>query len=382
MLSPAARARLARPMFRNSSMALLVLAVSSVLIAGLEGAGEDAPPEYPHWVTLTEKGAFGERDRQAAVSFNGKMWLMGGHQMEGWAADVWSSVDGAEWKLELADAPWGGRSQHCAVVHDGKMWVLGGYNGALLNDVWSSEDGVNWEQATEAAPWSPRIAFCAVSYKGRIFVMGGQEDWRRLNDVWASEEGVTWELVTEEAPWVGRSRFAATVHNDLIYILGGSVFEYESWFHTIYGHYIYKGDVWSSEDGRFWDLRTPKGAFGVRSDPGLVSMNGYLWLVGGDLDALVTSPTRTDWFSKDGSDWKQLVFPKAKGNRNLRRTGTSTVLHDGHIWTMSGALTYFGMFWYSPQVLRMAGDTQNPEDHVGEMFAPILQPFDPGFDRK
>ena len=43
--------------------------------------------------------------------------------------EVWSSKDGASWKVETIDAPWPGRAGLSSVVHKGAIYVLGGSRG-------------------------------------------------------------------------------------------------------------------------------------------------------------------------------------------------------------------------------------------------------------
>ena len=90
-------------------------------------------PAAFRWDAVRDPAAFAPRDGGGAVSFRGRMWLLGGWNPERqWKpsfprvcnSEVWSSVDGAEWRLEVRQAPWEGR--HCAgcVVHGDKMWVV------------------------------------------------------------------------------------------------------------------------------------------------------------------------------------------------------------------------------------------------------------------
>jgi hypothetical protein len=112
-------------------------------------------PQYAWSAVCDDDAPFAPRDGGGAVSFGGRMWLLGGwNPGEDWKKDfprvcnseVWSSVDGRSWDLVLRQAPWEGR--HCAgvTVHDGKMWIVGGdcNQGHYQHDIWSSPNGVDW----------------------------------------------------------------------------------------------------------------------------------------------------------------------------------------------------------------------------------------------
>ena len=71
---------------------------------------------------------------------DGRMWLLGGGTYETpsrrgrtFANDCWSSVDGVEWKLHTASAPWEPRQYHDCAVWDDKLWVLAGAEAVLTH---------------------------------------------------------------------------------------------------------------------------------------------------------------------------------------------------------------------------------------------------------
>jgi hypothetical protein len=64
------------------------------------------------------------------------------------------------------------------------VWV---YGGADRNDVWSSEDGAHWRLADAQAPWSTRATLNSVVFKGRLWIYGGKtgRPEGHADDVWA-----------------------------------------------------------------------------------------------------------------------------------------------------------------------------------------------------
>ena len=120
------------------------------------------PESYGRWECVTDDPPWAARDGAGAVTFRGRMWLMGGWNHTDpvrfpdangqTSSEVWSSADGASWTLEVAEAPW--PSRHCSgfLVHDDAIWLVGGDNGRgpYQKDVWRSSNGVEWELVSAA----------------------------------------------------------------------------------------------------------------------------------------------------------------------------------------------------------------------------------------
>lgn len=170
------------------------------------------------------------------------------------------------------------------VVHNDRMWLMGGwYNGRLpgheaSNEVWSSTDGATWEQATPHAGWTPRIAAGLVQFKGRMWILGGTENYyfgdakSLKNDVWSSVDGKTWELATADAGWSPRAYHQAAVLNDRIYVFGGG--NYVPEYHA-------KNDVWSSADGVHWQEETASAGWSPRLWFSSAVYRDRIWVLGG-----------------------------------------------------------------------------------------------------
>src|SRR5437868_15342085 len=61
----------------------------------------------------------------------------------------------------------------------------------------------DWIRVTEKAGWQPRDSSGEVVFKDRLWILGG---WFNSfaappRDVWSSADGKTWNLVAKEAPW-------------------------------------------------------------------------------------------------------------------------------------------------------------------------------------
>ncbi len=140
------------------------------------------------------------------VYHEGSMYLMGGADTTIAYNDVWKSANGRNWTNLTLAANWTTRRDAATVSYDGRLWLLGGLsnNTERVNDVWHSagsdadETGIVWERATNRAAWDDRDKLIAISFKDRIWLMGGRESSaNNYLDVWYSADGVTWEESTK-----------------------------------------------------------------------------------------------------------------------------------------------------------------------------------------
>lgn len=309
------------------------------LIANPWEAGESAhaTAQAPAAIGWKLEGTAGwqPRDSQAEYAFDGKLWIGGGwfDSFSPPPRDVWSSVDGKAWTRVTPAAPWLHSDLPMNTTFAGKMWLLGGwYNGRLpghsaSNQVWSSTDGANWELVTPSAGWTPRLAGAAVEFRDRIWVLGGSENYyfgdaaSLKNDVWSSGNGRDWELVTAAAPWSPRAYHQAVVLNDRIYVMGGGNYVPE--------HHA-KQDVWSSADGLNWVLETESAPWSARLWFSAAVYRGRMWILGGWSQA--TGNVGDVWHSADGKDWQRL---EAAEVWKARHEHSAFVLHD-KLWVAGG----------------------------------------------
>ena len=186
-----------------------------------------------NWTQATAKAGWSPRLAAALVEFQGKMWLLGGTENYYFGDetslknDVWSSVDGKTWKLEMAHAPWSPRAYHQAVVLNDRIYLFGGGNYVpeyyAYNDVWSSADGVHWRKETNAAPWTPRLWFSAAVYRDRMWVVGGwhNDPSTNLGDIWFSRDGKSWKRLESNVTWKARHEHSTFVFQDKLWVAGG-----------------------------------------------------------------------------------------------------------------------------------------------------------------
>jgi hypothetical protein len=212
------------------------------------------------------------------------MWVIGGDGH----TDVWSSSDGFRWTRATADAPWGRRYKPYVVVFKDRLWLMGGQdifrpdyvpfgdNYTAYNDVWSSVDGIQWRQVVERAPWPPRgMIHGSAIFQNRIWILGGglyANPGIYYNDVWSSADGEVWHRVTDKAPWLPRLHHNVAVYADRLWIMGGHDSDLES----------NANDVWTSADGVSWSQQPPA-PWTPRHASSTFVFDDALWLVAGYL---------------------------------------------------------------------------------------------------
>ena len=308
---------------------------------GLQAAKEEQDVPTYKWTKVTGRAEFAARDGAGALVFKDRMWLLGGwnpgdkrHFPKICNSEVWSSVDGATWKLEILKAPWEGRHTAGYVVHKDQMWIVGGdpIQRHYQNDVWRSSDGVQWECVCDDVPWGPRVLHYTVAFDGKIWVMGGQTlpqfaPAKEIfySDVWRSPDGAKWEKVTDKAPWGPRGMIGGcAVLKDRIWILGGGTYDTPKVrkrnFHN---------DVWSSADGVNWEQRTKAAPWKPRQYHDVAVFDDRLWVMEGwNRDG----GNRKDvWHSADGVTWTEVPnTPWAP------RHAASVFVHDDALWMVAG----------------------------------------------
>ncbi|MBS1736362.1 MAG: hypothetical protein JSS98_07085 [Bacteroidetes bacterium] len=235
-------------------------------------------------------------EHPAFISFNNKLWILGGHRPGvGFAFDdvsngVWSSSDGLAWTVSVpavATDRWSKRERIGAVVFNNKLFVIGG-NGypafgntnspsAAYNDVWSSSDGTTWTVVNANPAFLARTNPAVFVYKNKIWLAGGKDNGGNLlNDVWNSADGNSWTKVTTTSSFTGRWGHQIIADNNQLVLVGGEDATGVS------------SDVWVSEnDGVAWtkittgDVRALPANFKGRRDFSMVVQNGSVYIIGG-----------------------------------------------------------------------------------------------------
>ncbi len=332
-------------------MKRLCLALAALpALAGM-ALGQPAPPAY-RWVHVTPKAAFAPRDGAGALSFHGRMWLLGGwnpHDREHFPRicnnEVWNSRDGRTWALvkpnTFRDASfdpardWEGRHTAGYVVFQDRMWIVGGdvNQGHYHFDVWNSADGRTWELVNRGrpVPWGPRALHHTLAFRDRIWVLGGQtipqiaparEAFHR--DIWSSADGKAWEQVKPQEPsWSPRGMIGGSaVFKGRMWVLGGGTYDTPG-----APTRQFFNDVWSSADGVRWTRHLEHAPWAPRQYHDVAVWDGRLWV----LEGWQGSNRNDVWHSADGVAWTELPNTPWKP-----RHAASVLVHADALWVVAG----------------------------------------------
>ncbi|WP_073086788.1 Kelch repeat-containing protein [Winogradskyella jejuensis] len=276
-------------------------------------------------VTVTGN-IFSARWRHQVVSFNNKIWVIGGEDTSGRKNDIWSSTDGITWQEET---PIGNhfseRTLHTAIVFDDKIWVIGGrtIGNSLLNDVWSSPDGVTWTQVGNVPLFIDTASLTV--FENKLWLVGGRTAGSQNNsDIFSTSDGITWDVETTTGSLFSpRFLHQAFVLNNKLFVTGGN------------DNSTVVNDTWSSTDGTNWleensnsNIYSPRYYHNT-----FVKNNDTVFLIGGASGS--TGANYKDlWTSIDGVNWLENVdvFP---AGYSVRR-GQQTVFHNDTIIVIGG----------------------------------------------
>ena len=253
---------------------------------------------------------FSQRSEHVMISFNNKLWVIGGFDGWDYLNDVWSSSDGKSWTRETAAAAFPARSGHACIVYNGKIWLTGGYSevSGLFDDVWNSSDGKNWVSASNSAAYYARSAHSMAVFADKLWIIGGETvDGNNtptlLDDCWSSSDGSNWQSHSSVVTFFPRKLHVSGVVNNRLWIWGGFGEDADANKRAL-------NDVWSTADGEFWRLETSNAAFPARCAAASAMFNNRIWLTGGASNNpyLAGATYYNDiWASSDGSSWVQIL---------------------------------------------------------------------------
>lgn len=196
------------------------------------------------WELATARAPWGPRVLHYTVAFDDRIWVIGGQTLpqfapeaEAFYNDVWCSRDGIEWERVLENAPWSPRGMiGGGAVHRGRIWLLGGgtYDTPgrpereLFNEVWSSTDGASWKLHACCPAWEPRQYHEVAVFDDQLWVIEGYSRTGNRSDVWHSVDGVHWHEVPD-TPWAPRHAASVFVHDDSLWVVTGNNMQSDSW---------------------------------------------------------------------------------------------------------------------------------------------------------
>jgi len=195
-------------------------------------------------------------------------------------------------------------------------------------------ESLSWEEAVVSAPWEGRDSHAVVVYKGKIWLMGGLDGTTRLispgnidygnaphfSDVWSSEDGKNWQLILSNAPWGERRSIQVVDFKGKMWLMGG------------WGPEVgYKNNIWSSEDGVKWKIESSSPSWSAREGHQLVVFKDKIWLIGG-VKYTGQKLFNDVWYSSDGKNW-EIATKSAEWSP---RWDFSATAFDNKLWIAGG----------------------------------------------
>jgi hypothetical protein len=265
-----------------------------------------------------------------------------------------SSKPEYEWTKVNLEAPFCARDGLGVLSYKGKLWVIGGWNPddkenaplICTNDVWSSVDGERWElekpnsyidRSFDAAKdWEGRHTAGYVVFRDRMWIVGGDcNQGHYMSDVWSSSNGREWELANpgKPAPWGPRALHHTLVFKNKIWVIGGQTMP----LFAAGEDKLYR-DIWASSDGVNWTEVVPEEPFW--SARGMIGGNAIfkdrIWILGGGTYDTPDRPTRDFyndvWSSADGMKWECHTRNAPWAPRQYHEVA----VFDGKLWVLEG----------------------------------------------
>ena len=237
------------------------------------------------------------------------------------------------WVCETPHAQWQARDSQGEVVFRDELWILGGWFNsyeAPPRDVWSSQDGKQWTLVTGDAPWIHSDLPMSFVFRDKIWMMGGWYNGRlkghsASNQIWSSSDGKSWQLENKNASWSARIASAVVEFKGRIWLLGGTENYYFGDKNSL------KNDVWYSADGKTWELATADAGWPPRAYHQAAVLNGKMYVFGGGNYVPEYQAMNDVWSSEDGVHWTK------EGNAPWHeRLWFSSVVYRDRIWVMGG----------------------------------------------
>lgn len=213
-------------------------------------------------IQIASKGGFPPRDSSpnAALRYKSRYWIFSGwgnygHDIWHSVSEVYNSEDGVNWNLINQNPPYSPYSSF--LVFQNRIWAIGPKS-------YSSSNGVDWKP--EVLEFSNTKK--ALSFGGAIY---GLIDQRVLKSL----DGKSWTTINDNVPWgPDRKEPGFLVHENRLFVVGGTN-------EPKGGLFEYKNDVWSSLDGKTWDLLTESAPWEPRRWHNTISHSGKLWVING-----------------------------------------------------------------------------------------------------
>lgn len=312
-------------------------------------------------VESTADAIFTGRMDHQAISFNGKMWTVGGKNGSTYFSDVYYSTNGISWTQQIVNAieyvidesgdfvvdengekvsipaTFIPRSGFQMFVFDSKLWIIGGEttSGVLLNDIWYTEDGATWVKH-DTGDFTARRYFSVAVYNSRVYVIGGYDGISK-NDVWYSSDLKTWTQVTVSTAFTARFGHTSVVYNNRIWIfLGDGV----------------TNTYYSTDGGENWTQAVANAGLGARKHHSSIVYLNYMYIIAGDVSG---TKYNSVYRSTDGITWSTVIASAAF----TARSNACVFEYLSRLWITCGytGTAYLSDAWSSEDTITWAIET-------------------------
>lgn len=259
---------------------------------------------------------------------------------------------GYRWVKITCSAEFAPRDGAGALVFKDSLRLIGGWNPddknnfplTCNNEVWSSYDGKRWSRSKKntfisshtfdpLSDWEGRHTAGYVVFQDRMWIIGGDANQGHyISDIWSSVDGRNWELETRAPNWAKRVLHHTLVFNNKVFVIGGQTLpQFARADEKFYN------DVWCSEDGINYTCVSkaanfpPRGMIG-----GSVVFEEKIWILGGGTYDTPSTKNRRFyndvWCSEDGISWT-LISANAPWKP---RQYHEVAVWDNNMWVLGG----------------------------------------------
>lgn len=265
------------------------------------------------------------------------------------ASDVWSTMDGVNWKQEAKTTAIGERWELMPVKvgktvyqFGGKYKPTGGYSD---NAIYKSTDMVKWTYVGELPEMSHYYDRSVVYFKNKFWLLQSlnsslslRTDPTASTGVWSSADGKKWKMEKTNVEWTGygsdraentkgyydsNSLGAFVIGNKMFYLIYNGSTTIKIYTTTDGNNWKDEGNLVNSADSKSFNIAT-------NTNPFPIMYQNKVWIISKDKN----SNTPMVINSSDGLKW-DLVSTKDT-NLSVPRYYSSDVAFNGKLWSIGG----------------------------------------------
>lgn len=348
---------------------------------------------------------------RAKLVFNERLWLIAGRIDESLnqeypvelgynSNEVWSSVDGLTWKLEVANAAFPPMSCPEVFVFQDTLWLVDTTDD-LATKLWSSSNGINWHSHSlshnESMPLFNRSEI--VLFNNKLFLYHNSDGCYFhdsiepcMTKLWSSPDAVTWQQelgidAIELSNIVAFQNILFSFNNGFVWTSDNAInWNKQSRIDITAKPIVHKNklwrressggfdgmfpfsDYWSSEDGYNWAherAEQTSGWAGKKPFLGfaeLVSFKQQLWLIEPYSEDPWSSTSNAVIKSYDGRAWQHISNNLMCKSTGYQKNNCSYVVYKEKFWQGKDGDLYSsedGLNWKKANAVLPTSNVQN-----------------------